>query len=312
MLRSMYDSSPSVKDEDSPEVRHSPVMQWTQAWQQAEPTSDKRHFSLEAMPERAARESWSTVDISADEAYRQPSPIVPDYDSIYGRPSKPAVTEASSSPPPCTGMAKAIAAASSAVKSSGAKTPPQGRCMADLKPRETTRSSPMGKFGSYTSTNREAKPSESTTYREMKVHFVVGEQHMSTVFNIWHDTTCEELSKELAQSIEGGDEYGLFEVIGDSMRHLKPDANIWDIAQVWDQHSDMDVGECGLLFQQRTVEFEREDAGRGAASWTSADHIRMKREEFKRSCGNSRACATIPMPPDISCGCAPDKECIIS
>ena len=159
---------------------------------------------------------------------------------------------------------------------------------------------------------------------------------MSTVFNVWSDTTCEELSKELAQSIEGGDEYGLFEVIGDSMRHLKPDEKIWDIADVWDevialfnyrfkrqpimvrnlirewQHLDIDIGECGLLFQQRTVEFERDDTTCGSASWTSADHIRLKREEFKRSCGNSRACAAIPMPPDISCGCSPDSECVIS
>ena len=37
---------------------------------------------------------------------------------------------------------------------------------------------------------------------------------MSTLFNVWRDTTCEELCNDLEQSIEGGDEYGLFEVIG--------------------------------------------------------------------------------------------------
>jgi hypothetical protein len=35
---------------------------------------------------------------------------------------------------------------------------------------------------------------------------------MSTVFVVSTTTTCEELSRELAQSIEGGDEYALYEV----------------------------------------------------------------------------------------------------
>ena len=82
---------------------------------------------------------------------------------------------------------------------------------------------------------------------------------MSTVFVVSTTTTCQELSRELAQSIEGGDEYALYEVrgglggrsgtvagsrprqrmsaqvIGDSTRLVGAHSLIWDIAQAWKQ-----------------------------------------------------------------------------
>ena len=41
-----------------------------------------------------------------------------------------------------------------------------------------------GKFGAYTSTNRDTKPSDSPSYREMKVYFVVAERTPPTAADL--------------------------------------------------------------------------------------------------------------------------------